>query len=199
MNPQTQRTESASGCRLERLVRQFSTSFICNERWMSIRANQHVRAFRFSLQDGFLSLLVAGGTKPVQWLTKRFGCLEAICKNSRSKHAKRIARAFLLPLFIGYEFLFRIFFGLQRLLILRLNCRHLGLQFKDCSLKFNGDIVNLNLNMCVKKALGYAGYLGQCAINGGETNHIEIVVLPNEKAEARLPDSAASATKKGIE
>ena len=135
------------------------------------RAHENFRILGIGLEDRLLSVIVARGTKPMRWLTRCAVWLEGVCHNSRSNLLKRVAGALLLPPFIGYEFLFRLFFGLQRLLILRRNRRHLGLEVYNRSLKFNGDIVNLNLKMCVKKALGYAGYFRERVVDGGEANH----------------------------
>lgn len=147
------------------------------------------------LEDRWLAFLVARGTQPMRWLTRRVAGLEVICKYSRHNRLKRIAGALLFPAFVCYEFLFRIFFGAQRLLILRLNRRHLGLEVDDGTLKFNGDIVNLDLNVCVQKALGYAGYLRERVVDGREANHSAIRVLPNTKAQAQPPERSVACNK----
>src|ERR1019366_7511345 len=70
---------------------------ICENRRMPTRTIERARTFALGLQDGFLSLAVSCGTKPMLWLSRRVIWLEPVCHNPRCKFLKRIAGALLIP------------------------------------------------------------------------------------------------------
>lgn len=126
-----------------------------------------------SLKDGFLTVVVAFGTKPMLRLAKCLGWIERVHKCSNRNLLKRVTGTLLFPCLVMCEFLLQVFICTQRLLILRLNRRHLGLKVEDGSLKLYRHLFDFSLGVCFQKALGDIGYGGECGVRGGEVDHRE--------------------------
>lgn len=145
--------ESNQGC-----AKTISTT--CNQVMQRVPwTNKHVRAFRLGMKYGLLSTLVACGTKPMLWLSRRVIWLQAICKNPRHYCIKRIAGAVLLPPLICYELLFEIFIRIQELLIVGLYSSNLALEVKDSSIQFNLERTKFSFIACLNNCLCYIGHV----------------------------------------
>lgn len=87
-----------------------------------------------ALDNRFLSLLVAVGTKPWAWLaTFHQFLVKRVYKNTRSDFLKRIAAALSFPVFHLSNFLFEIVFLARQILISRLESKNRVLDVDDFS------------------------------------------------------------------
>ena len=100
-----------------------------------------------ALNNGFYSILPAIWTKPVNWLFKVIYLLVNIEKNTTSQFLKFILLFSLRPLFKFHQFLCKIVFFLQQILIFRLHRKGVRLYGKDYAEQIGNTLVSINFSL----------------------------------------------------